>query len=168
MTTMSETEVAVEALVTGGKATGGPPLGPALGPMGVNTGQVVAKINEETKDFAGLKVPVIVWVNKADRTFRIEVKTPQTSALIIQALGIEKGSGEPNENIVGDLDMEQVVQIAKKKWPDMTAVTLAKACKTVLGTCVSMGVTVDGGKDARIVQTMIDDGEYTDIMVEDE
>ena len=100
---MSTEEVPVEALITGGKATGGPPLGPALGPMGVPIAQVVAKINEETAAFAGLKVPVVVWINKSTKpaTFRIEVKTPSVSSLIIKELGIPKGSSEPGTNKVG-------------------------------------------------------------------
>nr|MDO8115206.1 50S ribosomal protein L11 [Candidatus Sigynarchaeota archaeon] len=165
---MSSDEIPVEALIVGGAATAGPPLGPALGPLGVPTGQVVAKINEATADFAGLKVPIVVWVNKSKKpaTFRIEVKTPMTSALIIKELGIEKGSATPHEAKVGDMSMEQLVKVTKLKRKEMTAKTLRAAVKTVLGVCVSMGVTIDGGKDPRIVQQAIDDGEYADLLKE--
>ncbi len=164
---MSE-EIPVVALVSGGKATGGPPLGPALGPLGVNTGAVVAKINELTQEYAGLKVPVIVWVDKSKKpaAFRVEVGTPPVSALMIKELGIEKGSGEPNKTKVGDLSMDLVVKIAKTKRAKMTAKTFKAAVKTVLGTAVSLGVTIDGGKDPRVVQQMVDDGEYDAVIVE--
>jgi large subunit ribosomal protein L11 len=129
---------------------------------------VVAKINEVTQDFAGLKVPVVVWVNKSTKpaTFRIEVKTPMTSALLIKELGIEKGSGTPNSEKAGDLSMDQLMKVTKLKRKEMTAKTLRAATKTTLGVCVSMGVTVDGGKDPRVVQKMLDDGEYTEYVKE--
>ena len=82
----------VEALVPGGKASAGPPLGPALGPLGVNVAQVVAKINEQTKDLNGMQVPVKVIV-KSRTEFEIEVGTPPTSALIIKEMGVEKEIG---------------------------------------------------------------------------
>lgn len=91
----------VEALVPGGKASAGPPLGPALGPLGVNVAQVVAKINEQTKDLNGMQVPVKVIV-KSRTEFEIEVGTPPTSALIIREIGVEKGSGD--KTIVGESD----------------------------------------------------------------
>ena len=162
---MSE-EVPIEALVTGGNASGGPPLGPALGPLGVPIGLIVAEINNQTGDYAGLKVPVIVWVDKETKKWRIEVKTPMTSALIIKELGIEKGSGEPNTNKVGDLSLEQVANIARMKRSDISAVNFKDAVKCVLGTMVSMGVTVEEGMDPRLMQEMIDDGEYEDQLEE--
>jgi len=165
---MPTEEIPVNALVVGGQATAGPPLGPALGPLGVPTGQVVAKINELTQEFAGLKVPIIVWVDKSKKPagFRIEVKNPPTSALILREIGAEKGSGTPHEAKVGDLKMESVVKLAKMKRSEMNVKDLKAAAKTVIGTCVSSGVTIDGGKDPRIVQQAIDDGEYADLFKE--
>src|SRR5512136_3420736 len=109
---MSEKKV-VELLVSGGQANAGPPLGPALGPLGVNTVAIVTKINELTKDYAGMKVPVKITVNTEDKTFDVTVGTPTASALIVAELKIEKGSGTPNTVKVGNLSMEQVVRIAK-------------------------------------------------------
>jgi len=165
---MPTEEIPVNALVVGGQATAGPPLGPALGPLGVPAGQVVAKINELTQEFAGLKVPIIVWVDKSKKPagFRIEVKNPPTSALILREIGAEKGSGTPHEAKVGDLKMESVVKLAKMKRGEMNVKDLKAAVKTVLGTCVSSGVTADGGKDPRIVQKAIDDGEYEALLKE--
>ncbi|RLF65580.1 MAG: 50S ribosomal protein L11 [Thermoplasmata archaeon] len=148
----------IEVLVEGGKATPGPPLGPALGPLGVNVAQVVKAINEATKEFEGMKVPVKVIVDVATRQFEIEVGLPPTSALILKELGIEKGSSDPKRDKVGDLSLEQVIKIAKIKKQSMLSYTLKNAVKEVLGTCVSMGVTVMG-KDPREVQRMIDVGE---------
>jgi len=148
----------IEVLVEGGKATPGPPLGPALGPLGVNVAQVVKAINEATKEFEGMKVPVKVIVDVATRQFEIEVGLPPTSALILKELGIEKGSSDPKRDKVGDLSLEQVIKIAKIKKQSMLSYTLKNAVKEVLGTCVSMGVTVMG-KDPREVQRMIDAGE---------
>ena len=86
-------EKIINAIVDGGKATAGPPLGPALGPLGVNAGQVIAKINEATKDFAGMKVPVKVIVDTETKEFRVEVGTPPTAELIKKEAKIEKGAG---------------------------------------------------------------------------
>jgi large subunit ribosomal protein L11 len=152
----------VDLLVSGGQATAGPPLGPALGPLGVNTMAVVNKINELTKDYAGMKVPVKVAVDVENKTFEVTVGTPTASALIVSELKIEKGSGTPNTEKVGDLTMEQVVRIAKVKHPQLLASTLKGATKEVLGTCVSMGVTVEG-KDPREVETEIDQGNYEEL-----
>jgi len=89
---MAEKKV-VEALIEGGKATAGPPLGPALGPLGVNVLAIVNKINELTKPYSGMKVPVKIHVNVDTKEFEVEVGVPTTSALIVKELGIEKGSG---------------------------------------------------------------------------
>jgi large subunit ribosomal protein L11 len=155
---MSEKK-SVELLVNGGQANAGPPLGPALGPLGVNIMAIVNKINELTKDYAGMKVPVKITVNTEDKTFDVTVGTPTASALIVAELKIEKGSGTPNTVKVGNLSMEQVVRIAKIKQPQLLSPTLKKAIKEMLGTCVSLGVTVEG-KDPREVQKEIDEGTY--------
>jgi large subunit ribosomal protein L11 len=152
----------VELLVNGGQANAGPPLGPALGPLGINIMAVVNKINELTKDYAGMKVPVKVSVDTENKTFEVTVGTPTASALIVSELKIEKGSGTPNTAKVGDLSMEQVLRIAKIKSSQLLAPNLKGAAKEMLGTCVSMGVTVEG-KDPREVQKEIDDGIYEEL-----
>lgn len=141
---MSSQKIIVEALVEGGKASGGPPIGPALGPTGVNIFQVVTKINEVTQPFAGLKVPVRIIVDPESKEFEVEVGTPPTSALILKEIGQEKGSGEPNTNIIGNLTLEQVKTIAKGKASDLSATTMKAAVLIITGTCVSMGVTIEG------------------------
>jgi large subunit ribosomal protein L11 len=157
----------VELLVNGGLATAGPPLGPALGPLGINIMAVVTKINELTHDYAGMKVPVKISVDVDDKTFEVTVGTPTASALIVAELKVEKGSGTPNTVKVGNLSMEQVVRIAKIKRHELLAQTLKLAAKEMLGTCVSLGVTVEG-KDPREVQKEIDSGSYSELFGKDD
>ena len=88
----------VESLVEGGKASAAPPLGPALGPLKINIGQVVAEINKKTAAFAGMKVPIKIIVDTETKEFEVEVGSPPVSELIKKELGLEKGSGTPNKN----------------------------------------------------------------------
>ena len=152
----------VELLVNGGQATAGPPLGPALGPLGVNVMEIVNKINELTNDYAGMKVPVKVAVDPESKAFEVNVGTPTTSALIVSELKIEKGSGTPNTQKVGNLTVEQLVSIAKIKRQQLLANSLKKAAKEILGSCVSMGVTVEG-KDPKELLSEIDEGKYNEM-----
>jgi large subunit ribosomal protein L11 len=154
----------VELIVSGGQANAGPPLGPALGPLGVNIVAIVNKINEITKEYAGMKVPVKISVDTEEKTFEVTVGTPTASALIVAELKVEKGSGTPNTVKIGDLTIEQMIKIAKIKGPQLLAPTLKKATKELLGTCVSLGVTVDG-KDPREVQKDVDAGNYEQLFV---
>ncbi len=135
----------VEALVSGGSATPGPPLGPSLGPLGVNVKAIIDKINEQTAAFKGMQVPVKVIVDDK-KQFTITVGTPPTSALIIKEAGIEKGSGTPNTNIVGNITAKQAVKIAKMKKNDTLAKSLKNTVKEVVGSCVPLGVTFEGMK----------------------
>jgi large subunit ribosomal protein L11 len=153
----------VEALVNGGQANAGPPLGPALGPLGVNVLAIVDKINEITKEYSGMKVPVKISVNTENKEFEVTVGTPTTSALIISELGVEKGSGVPNTEKIGDLSLEQAIRIAKLKSGNILARDLKAAVSEVLGTGVSMGVTVEG-KDPREVQKEINEGKHDTLL----
>jgi large subunit ribosomal protein L11 len=153
----------VEALVSGGKATAGPPLGPALGPLGVNVLAIVNKINEITKNYSGMKVPVKISVDTENKEFEVTVGTPTTSALLVSELGVTKGSSVPNTEKIGNVSLEQVVRIAQVKINDVLARDLKAAVKEVLGTSVSMGVTVEG-KDPREVQKDVDEGKYDELL----
>jgi large subunit ribosomal protein L11 len=155
----------VEIIVAGGQATAGPPLGPALGPLGINIMAVVNKINEITKEYAGMKVPVKISVNTEDKSFDVAVGTPTASALLVAELKVEKGSGTPNSAKIGDLTVDQIVRIAKIKRPELLARTLKGATKEVMGTCVSMGITVEG-RDPREVQKDVDEGKFDAILKE--
>jgi len=134
----------VEALVDGGKATAGPPLGPALGPLGLNLNQVINAINEKTSAFDGMKVPIKLIVDPETKQFEVKVGTPPVSALVLKELGIEKGAQTPGEQVVGDITLEQIKKIARIKMDNMLSYKEEAAMKEVLGTCVSMGVMVEG------------------------
>jgi large subunit ribosomal protein L11 len=135
-------------------------LGPALGPLGVNVAQVVAKINEQTKDLNGMQVPVKVIV-KSRTEFEIEVGTPPTSALIIREIGVEKGTGD--KTIIGDLTMEQVLKIANIKRKGLLSKTLKNAAREVIGTAGSLGATIDG-MPSKEAQLAVASGKYDEIL----
>jgi large subunit ribosomal protein L11 len=148
----------IEVLVPGGEATPGPPLGPELGPTPVDVQAVVQQINDETAAFDGMEVPVTVEYDD-DGSFTIEVGVPPTAELIKDEAGFETGSGEPQETFVADLTVEQVKKIAEQKMSDLLAYDLKNAAKEVVGTCVTLGVTIEGN-DPRQFKERIDDGEY--------
>jgi large subunit ribosomal protein L11 len=149
----------VDALVSGGQATAGPPLGPVLGPLGLNVLAVVKKINELTSSYAGMKVPVKVSIDTETKEFNVEVGTPTVAALVVKELGIPKGSGNPNSQKVGNLTFEQLVRITRLKQDQTLAKTFKGAVKEVAGSCVSIGITIDG-KEPKEVQKAIDEGVY--------
>jgi large subunit ribosomal protein L11 len=149
-------EATIAGMVEGGKASGGPPLGPALGPLGVNVNAVIAEINEKTKQFEGIKIPVRVIVNQETKAFRIEVGSPPTSALILKELGVQSGAKTKDE-VVGNLSMDQVRKIAKAKESSMYGKTEADRVKQVLGTCKSMGVKCEN-EDPRAVIAKLNSG----------
>lgn len=150
----------VEALVDGGKATAGPPLGPALGPTGVNTGEVLAKINEKTKAFSGMKVPVKVIIND-DKTFDVKVGTPPMSALIKSELGLASGSSNARTTKVANMTLDQAKKIADMKEDSLLGATQKARVLEVAGNCVSVGVTIDG-KDPKVFQKDVKAGVYDD------
>ena len=152
----------IDAIVEGGKATSGPPLGPALGPMGINAGQVVAKINELTKAFAGMKVPVKVVVDTDDKSFEVHVGSPPTSELVKKEAGVEKGAGTA-EAPAGNISMDALVRIAKGKSSVSLGKGLKEVAKEVAGTCKSLGVTIEG-KDARMAIREIDEGKHDSVL----
>ena len=144
----------IEVLVDAGKVSGGPPLGPALGPLGLNIGEVVARINEETAKFTGMKVPITLIIEPSTKKYEVKVGTPPTSSLILKELGAEKGSGDPLKNKIGDITMEQVKKIAEMKFGSTLSNNIEGTMKEVIGTCVSVGVTIDG-KDPREIKNLI-------------
>jgi len=155
----------IEVLVPGGEATPGPPLGPELGPTPVDVQAVVQQINDETDAFDGMEVPVTVEYED-DGSFTIEVGVPPTAELIKDEAGFETGSGEPQETFVADLTVDQVQKIAEQKRSDLLAYDLKNAAKEVVGTCVTLGVTIEGN-DPRQFKERIDEGEYDDQFVDE-
>ena len=160
---MSETTI--NAIVEGGKASAGPPLAPALAPMGVNIGQLVADLNKQTAAFAGVKVPVKVIVDKGTKKWRFEIGSPATSEMVKKEIGIQVGrkGGKEDEKTVGDLKMQQAIKIAKAKANSTLAKQIKDQLSEVFGTCVSMGVTVEG-KDPREARKSLINGEYDSLL----
>ncbi len=154
----------IEVLVPGGQANPGPPLGPELGPTPVDVQAVVNDINEQTAAFDGTEVPVTVEYED-DGSYEIDVGVPPTAALIKDEAGFETGSGEPQKDFVADLSIDQVKKIAEQKQTDLLAYDTKNAAKEVVGTCASMGVTIEG-ENAREFKEKVDAGEFDDVLVE--
>jgi large subunit ribosomal protein L11 len=124
---------------------------------------VVNKINEATSPYEGVKIPVEVTLDTDTKEFSVKVGMLSTYSLITQALGISKGSSTPNRSAVGNLTFKQVVEIAERKREGLLANSLRAAVKEVLGTCLSMGVTVDG-KSVKEVLSLLDSGVYDEFL----
>ncbi|MFX0039795.1 MAG: 50S ribosomal protein L11 [Promethearchaeota archaeon] len=154
-------KVVVKALVTGGSASGGPPIGPAVGPTGINIKDVVDEINKQTMVFKGLTVPVRIECDPESKEFQIFIETPSTASLLLKEIGAEKGSSAAAEQKIGNLSLEQIQNVVDGKRDKFLDKTYKAAVKTVLGTALSIGLTVEG-EDPRIIQKRIDNGEYDD------
>jgi large subunit ribosomal protein L11 len=131
----------IKLAIPAGKANPAPPIGPALGQHGVNIMMFCKEYNARTSDQVGLVVPVEISVYE-DRSFTFILKTPPASVLIKKALGVDKGSGEPNSKKVGTLTRAQLQEIAQIKMPDLNANDIEAAMRIVEGTARNMGVTV--------------------------
>lgn len=160
-------KVVVKALVTGGAASGGPPIGPAVGPTGINIKDVVDVVNEKTMIFKGLTVPVRIECDPETKQFEIFVETPSTASLLLKELGVEKGSSNSLEDKVGDLTLEQIQNVTRAKRDIFLEKNYKTSIKTVLGTVLSIGATVEG-EDPKTIQKKLDNGEYDDIIKEEE
>lgn len=158
-------EIAISAIVDGGQAKAGPPLAPALAPLGVNISSIIAEINKQTGGFLGVKVPVKVFVDKGTKAWRIEVGFPASSELIKKELSLEKGrkGGEGEPQVVGDLTIEQAIKVAKAKAAGSLSRDVKMGVSEVLGTCVSAGITVNG-QDAREIKKQLDAGQFDSLM----
>ena len=152
---MAET---IDTLIPGGEATPGPPLGPELGPTPVDVQAVVQQINDQTAAFDGTEVPVTITYEE-DGSFDIDVGVPPTAALIKDKAGFKTGSGVPQEEFVADLSVEEIIEVAEQKLTDLLAYDLKNAAKEVVGTCTSLGVTIEGD-NPREFKEKIDAGEY--------
>lgn len=149
----------VNLLVKGGAATAGPPLGPALAGKGINVGQVVKDINEKTSSMKGMDVPVKVVVDPAEKKYEIIVGLPPAAALLKKEAGVEAGSGASGTKWVGDLKVEHLIKIARVKSDGLLSEDLKKQVKTLLGTCVSLGLKIEG-KSPKEARKEIDAGIY--------
>ena len=134
----------ISSLVTGGEASAGPPLGPALGPMGVNILEIINTINEKTKEFQGMKIPVSVSVDSDTKKWEIEVGIPSASALLLKEAGIQKGSGTSGTEWIGEVSADMIAKVAKVKLETSYASSLKSVAKQIVGTCISLGIKVEG------------------------
>ncbi len=133
----------VKLQIQAGKANPAPPVGPALGPTGINIMQFCKAFNEQTAKDAGMVFPVVLTVY-ADKTFEFVLKTPPAAVLLKQAAKIEKASGKPHKEKVGKVTVAQVEEIAKMKMKDLNASSLESAVSIIKGTARSMGIEVIG------------------------
>jgi len=149
----------ISALVTGGQASAGPPLGPSLGPMGVNIMEVINAINDKTKDFEGMKVPVTVSIDPDTKKWEIEIGIPSAAALILKEAGIQKGSGTSGTDWVGDIEMDSIVKVAQTKIESSYATSIKSVAKSIIGTCVPLGIKIEG-KTPKEITAEINDGKW--------
>jgi len=149
----------IKLLVEGGSMSPGPALSQKLGPLGMNVGEIIQKVNDATKDFKGLKVPVELDIDAGTKEFEVHVFSPPVSELLKKELGIEKGSGIQSKMQVGNASIEQIISIAKTKLPNMLCNDLKSAVKTIVGTCVSLGILIEN-KPAVDTEKAIDSGKY--------
>ena len=189
---MSDIQI-IEMLVEGGRAKPGPATAPRLGELKVNIGKLFQDINEATKEYSGMNVPVKVFVNTKDRSYKIEVGTPPVSSLLRKELGLAKISFQKKEEapaegeekkaegttggskkkskekiprvIITDVKIQQCIKIARMKRSSLLAKTFKAAVKEVVGSCASMPVTVEG-KTPREVLKEIDEGKYDHLLKE--
>lgn len=149
----------IKLLVDGGNMQPGPVLSQKLGPLGMNMSQVIQKINDSTKNFQGMKVPVELEINTSTKQFEVNVFSPPASELLKKELGIEKGSGDQKKIKVANASIEQIVNVAKTKLPNLLSRDFRSAVKIIVGSCVSLGVLVEN-KLAKEVEKEIDEGKY--------
>ena len=140
----------ISSLVTGGAASAGPPLGPALGPMGVNIMEVINGINDKTKDFEGMKVPVTVSIDSDTKKWEIGI--PSASSLILKECGIQKGSGTSGTDWVGDISIDSVIKVANVKLESSYASEIKSVAKQIIGTCQTLGIKIEGKTPKEITE----------------
>ena len=142
----------IDLIVDGGSAVAGASLGQTLGPLRINIKDVIAKINEKTSAFKGMKVPVKLMVDKDTKAFDVTVGSPAVSELIKKELSAEKGSAQPHIDKIGNLAIEQIIKIAKMKKDSMIVNSLKAAVKNVAGSCGQMGVLIESKEPKDVVK----------------
>ena len=149
----------ISSLVTGGEASAGPPLGPALGPMGVNIMEVIKAINDKTDDFKGMKVPVTVTIDTDTKAWDIEIGIPSASALILKEAKLQKGTGTAGTEWVGDIGIDSIVKVANVKLESSYASKLKSVVKQIIGTCNCLGIKIEG-KTPKEITLEINEGKW--------
>jgi large subunit ribosomal protein L11 len=158
--------VTIKLLVEGGKMTPGPAVAQQLGPMGLNLGQIISDVNEKTAGFKGMNVPVVLDIDSDTKAVTITVLSPPTSELLKKEIGVDKGSAARLKNRIGNLAFEQVISVALQKHDNMLSNEFVSSVKSVLGTCLTMGVLVDNHEIKEVMKDF-DEGVY-DAMIKAE
>lgn len=153
----------IRLLVGGGEMKPGPALSQKMGPLGINMGKVISEVNKATAEFKGMKIPVALDIDTKTKNFTVKVFTPPASELLKKEFNLEKGSGQPDKIKVANAAIEHIIKVAKEKEPDMLVNDFKSAVKSVLGSCVSLGILVEN-KDPKEVMQEIDEGEYDEII----
>ena len=149
----------IKLLIDGGDMKPGPAIAQKIGPLGINMGQVIQQVNDQTNGFKGMKVPVTLDVNPKTKNFSISVSSPPIAELLKKEIGVEKASGEHKKLKAGNLSIEQIIKIAKTKLPNMLSKDLKSAVKTVIGSCQSLGILIEN-REAKDVEKEIQSGKY--------
>ncbi|MCX6742294.1 MAG: hypothetical protein NTX24_03940 [Candidatus Pacearchaeota archaeon] len=153
----------IKLLVDGGAMKPGPALSQKIGPLGMNMGKIIADVNKATAGFKGIKVPAVLDINTKTKEFTVQVFTPPTSELLKREVGIEKGSPQPNKIKMGNIPLEIVIKVAKIKEKDMMVNGMNEAVDSVLGTCMSLGLLVEGKNPVEVIQE-VKEGKHNDLI----
>jgi len=153
----------IKLIVDAGEMKPGPAIAQKLGPLGINMGKVISEVNSATSQFKGMKVPAILDINSKTREFKVSVATPPTSELLKKEFAAEKGSSEPARIKIANAAIEQVIKIAKIKEKDMLVKSLKAAVRSVLGSCVSLGILVES-EEAKNISKRVNKGEYDNLI----
>ena len=148
----------IKLLVEGGSMQPGPALSQKLGPAGINIGQVIQKVNDATKSFQGMKVPVEVDIDSS-KNIEVKVFSPPVAELLKKELGIEKGSGLQKKTKMANASIEQIISVSKTKLPNLLSRTLEAAVKSVLGSCITLGILVENKNPLEVIRD-IEAGKY--------
>ena len=149
----------IKLLIEGGNMTPGPAIAQQLGPKGINIGAVISKVNESTKEFKGMKVPVELEINEKTKEFKIKISPPPTSELLKKELKLEKGTADHKKQKVGNASIEEVIKITKIKFPQMLEKEFKTAVKSIIGTCASIGIFVENKEPKELLKD-IEEGKF--------
>jgi|TARA_B100001971_G_C18233052_1_gene565218 large subunit ribosomal protein L11 len=149
----------IKLLIDGGKMTPGPAVAQQLGPMGINMGKVISEVNEATKEFTGMKVPVELDIDEKTKEFTVKTSSPPTSELLKKEINLEKGTADHKAQKVGNVSIEDIIKVTNVKYSGMLEKEFKSAVKSVLGTCASIGVLAEN-KDANILIQDVNAGKF--------
>ncbi len=142
----------IKLLVDGGEMKPGPTVGQQLGPLGINIGDVINKTNQVTSGFKGMSVPIVIDVDPKTKAFTIEVSSPPTSELLKKEMALEKGAADHKKQTVANASIEDVIKVTKVKYSGMLSKDLKAAVKSVLGTCMTIGIIVENKSPVEVIQ----------------